>query len=94
MGILSIGCVLSIDIKDDCQILKVDDGFLNVNTLVIKPPVYHKVKVGDCIVYTTDSDNKRIMHLGIINDVNMEILTQLEIMKAEKQRRKSTMDLL
>lgn len=93
MGILSIGCVLSIDMKDDCHILKVDDGFLNVNTLIVKPPVDYKVKIGDCIVYTTDADNKRILHLGIVNDVNMEILTRLEIMKAEK-RRKSTMDLL
>lgn len=83
MAVLSIGCILSIDEKEDCHIIRVDDCFLNIKTLIIKPPVNYGIKPGDCIVYTTDADGKRLLNLGIMNDVNAEVLTHLEIIKSK-----------
>lgn len=87
MAVLSIGCVLSIDEKDDCFIVRLDNCFMNIKTLLIKPPVDYNIKPGDCIVYTTDPEGKRIINLVVMNDVNDEILTHLEILKAQPMQK-------
>jgi hypothetical protein len=83
MGVLSVGCVISVDHKEDCKIVRLVDGYSVVRSLLIKPPYVEQIQIGDSLVYTTDSDVKRILSLGIQNNVNEEILTLLEILKSK-----------
>lgn len=67
MAVLKVGCVLSVDKREDCILFRIDDGFLNVRNCILKLPYNNSVpKIGDGVVYTLDSDEKRIIDIGTI----------------------------
>lgn len=66
MAFLSIGCVVAADQRDDCILLRIDDGMFNnaFKTLTLKPSSKAAPRIGDCIVYTTDKEERRIVEFG------------------------------
>lgn len=65
MAYFSVGTVLSADQREDCYMLRIDDGLFRTRSLVLKPPYTIVPCRGDCIVYTTDNDNRRILEIGM-----------------------------
>jgi hypothetical protein len=64
MAFLSVGCVIAIDTREDCAILKIEDGLLNIKTLILRFPCNALPKMGDCIAYTTSTDERRVLEFG------------------------------